>query len=83
MFDLVLINRNLITMSQNNDVLYKKDVFVKDGKILTIKETSNKKNIDHMVLFIFYFSQIHFFSVSSESSSEILKPFLLAIAKTK
>jgi len=83
MFDLVLSIGNLITMNQNNDVLYKKDVFVKDGKILTIKETSNKKNIDHMVLFIFYFSQIHFFSVSSESSSEILKPFLLAIAKTK
>ena len=83
MFDLVLSIGNLITMNQNNDVLYKKDVFVKDGKILNIKETSNKKNIDHMVLFIFYFSQIHFFSVSSESSSEILKPFLLAIAKTK
>jgi len=83
MFDLVLSIGNLITMNQNNDVLYKKDVFVKDGKILNIKETSNKKNIDHIVLFIFYFSQIHFFSVSSESSSEILKPFLLAIAKTK
>ena len=50
MFDLVLSNGNLITMNQNNDILYSKDIFIKDGKILSIKETSNKKNINHMVL---------------------------------
>ena len=50
MFDLVLNNGNLITMNQNNDILCKKDIFIKDGKILAIKETSNKKNINHMVL---------------------------------
>jgi len=37
MFDLVLINGNLITMNQNNDILYNEDIFVKDGKILAIK----------------------------------------------
>ena len=50
MFDLVLINGNLITMNQNNDILYNEDIFIKDGKILAKKETSNKKNINHMVL---------------------------------
>ena len=50
MFDLVLSNGNLLTMNQNNDILYNKDIFIKDGKILSIKETSNKKNINHMVL---------------------------------
>ena len=50
MFDLVLSKGNLITMNQNNDILYNKDIFIKDGKILAIKETSNKKNINHMVL---------------------------------
>ena len=50
MFDLVLSNGNLITMNQNNDILYNKDIFIKDGEILTIKETSNKKNINHMLL---------------------------------
>ena len=50
MFDLVLSNDNLITMIQNNDILYNKDIFIKDGEILTIKETSNKKNINHMLL---------------------------------
>ena len=50
MFDLVLSNGYLITMNQNNNFLYNKDIFIKDGKILAIKETSNKKNINHMVL---------------------------------
>ena len=50
MFDLVLSNGNLITMNQNNDILYNKDIFINEGKILAIKETSNKKNINHMVL---------------------------------
>ena len=50
MFDLVLINGNLITKNQNNDILDNEDIFIKDGKILSIKETSNKKNINHMVL---------------------------------
>ena len=50
MFDLVLSNGNLITMNQNNDIFYNKDIFIKDGKILAIKGTSNKKNINHMVL---------------------------------
>ena len=81
MFDLVLSNGNLITMNQNNDILCKKDIFIKDGKILAIRETINKKNINHGAKLL-NFSQIHFFnSVSSESSSEILKPILLAIAK--
>ena len=50
MFDLVLINDNLITLNQNNDILYNEDIFIKDGKILAIKETSNKRKINHMVL---------------------------------
>ena len=50
MFDLVLINGNLIIMNQNNDILYNEDIFIKDSKILAIKETINKKNINHMVL---------------------------------
>ena len=37
MFDLVLSNGNLITMNQNNDILCKKDIFIKDGKILVKK----------------------------------------------
>ena len=50
MFDLVLKNGNLITMNNNDEILYNKDLFIKDGKIVAIKETSNKKNINHMVL---------------------------------
>lgn len=50
MLDLVLSIGNLITMNQNNEILYNKDIFIKESKMLAIKETSNKKNIDHMVL---------------------------------
>ena len=50
MLDLVLSYGNLITTNQNNDILFNEDIFIKDGKILAIKETSNKKNINHMVL---------------------------------
>ena len=50
MLDLVLSYGNLITINQNNDILFNEDIFIKDGKILAIKETSNKKNINHMVL---------------------------------
>ena len=50
MFDIVLKNGNLITMNNNNEILYNKDIFIKDGKILAIKGTRNKKNINHMVL---------------------------------
>ena len=46
MFDLVLSNGNLITMNQNNDILYNKDIFIKDGKILAIAETSNERNVN-------------------------------------
>ena len=42
MFDLVLKNGNLITMNNNDEILYNKDLFIKDGKIVAIKETSNK-----------------------------------------
>ena len=45
MFDLVLSNGNLITMNQNNDILYNKDIFIKDGKILAIKETKATRKI--------------------------------------
>ena len=46
MFDLVLSNGNLITMNDNNDILYNKDTFINDGKIIVIKEASNKKKLD-------------------------------------
>ena len=44
MFDIVLENGHLITMNNNNDILYNKDIFIKDGKIIAIKDSSNKKN---------------------------------------
>ena len=43
MFDIVLENGHLITMNNNNDILYNKDIFIKDGKIIAIKDSSNKK----------------------------------------
>ena len=46
MFDIILKNGNLITMNNNDEILYNKDLFIKDGKIVAIKETSNKKNLD-------------------------------------
>ncbi len=46
MFDLVLKNGNLITMNNNDEILYNKDLFIKDGKIVAIKETSNKNKLD-------------------------------------
>ena len=46
MLDLVLSNGNLITMNDNNDILYNKDTFINDGKIIAIKETSSKKKLD-------------------------------------
>ena len=33
MFDIVLKNGNLITMNNNNEILYNKDIFIKDGEI--------------------------------------------------
>ena len=44
MFDIVLKNGNLITMNNNNEILYNKDIFIKDGEIIAIKDSSNKKN---------------------------------------
>ena len=44
MFDIVLENGNLITMNNNNEILYNKDIFIKDGEIIAIKDSSNKKN---------------------------------------
>ena len=53
MLDLVLENGNLITMNNNNDILLNKDVYIDEGEIIAIKETTNKgkkpdcrKNID-------------------------------------
>ena len=46
MFDLVLKNGNLITMNNNDEILYNKDLFIKDGKIVAIKGTSNKNELD-------------------------------------
>ena len=34
MFDIVLENGNLITMNNNNEILYNKDIFIKDGEII-------------------------------------------------
>ena len=38
MFDIVLKNGNLITMNNNNEILYNKDIFIKDGEIIAIKD---------------------------------------------
>jgi len=43
MIDLVLENANLITMNANNDILLNKDIFINQGEIISIKDTTNKK----------------------------------------
>jgi len=43
MLDLVLENGNLITMNDNNDILFKKDIFINQGEIIAIKDTTNKR----------------------------------------
>ena len=45
MLDLVLENGNLITMNNDNDILLNKDVYIDAGKIIAIKETTNKEKI--------------------------------------